>query len=456
MRAVAAYIAAPRRRSAPVTFHLFVFQVMSKPNFNSLPGFRDFAPRDCAIRNYLFETWRGVAQRYGFVEYEAPIVESTELYLKKTGDELPTQLFRFEDQGGRDITLRPEVTASLARMVGANQRNYPKPMKWFEIGPCFRFEKPQKGRTREFIQFNADIIGEADPAADAELIALAIDTMLALGFTKKDFVIRASDRESWLRFCSERGIEDTTAFLQIIDKIERDKPEVLAEKLAKYDLTEEQVREFINDPANASPAFQQIQADLTARGLGEYLQLDLTIVRGLAYYTGTVFEIFDTSKSMRAIAGGGRYDELIKGLSDGAVDLPCTGFAMGDVVIRNFIEETPHALMQLECWLQNQPACEVYVVVADEDQRPNALKAIADLRTAGIKVDFSMTPTKFNKQFKSAQSSGARFALIIGAEYPEMQLKILESRTEVTISAEESVVEVIQERLTQPDGPLIA
>ena len=167
---------------------------MADKRFQSLPGFRDFAPRDCAIRNYLFDAWRKVATLYGFSEYEAPILESTELYLKKSGEELPTQLFRFTDQGERDVTLRPELTASLARIVAGNQRDFPKPMKWFEIGPCFRYEKQQRGRTREFIQFNADIIGEADPGADAELIALAIDTMLALGFSAEDFVIRASDR----------------------------------------------------------------------------------------------------------------------------------------------------------------------------------------------------------------------------------------------------------------------
>ena len=162
---------------------------MAEKRFQSLPGFRDFTPRDCAVRNYLFSIWRDVARRYGFTEYEAPIVESTELYLKKTGGELTTQLFRFEDQGGRDITLRPELTASLARIVGANQRDFPKPLKWFEIGPCFRYEKPQKGRGREFIQFNADILGEASASADAELIALSIDTMLALGFRQGDFII---------------------------------------------------------------------------------------------------------------------------------------------------------------------------------------------------------------------------------------------------------------------------
>jgi len=393
---------------------------MADKHFQSLPGFRDFTPRDCAVRNYLFSVWRDVAHRYGFTEYEAPIVESTELYLKKSGGELTTQLFRFEDQGGRDVTLRPELTASLARIVGANQRDFPKPLKWFEIGPCFRYEKPQKGRGREFIQFNADILGENSASADAELIALAIDTMLSLGFRKDDFVIRASDRESWLTFCSQHEIADPAEFLPLIDRLEKLKPEILDEQLAAFGVTREQVDAFVNDPENASAAFREIQQDLNARGLGDFLELDLTIVRGLAYYTGAVFEIFDIKKSMRAVAGGGRYDGLLSTLSNGATDLPATGFAMGDMVIRNFIEETPNAKMEMEAWMARNPACDVYVIVADEDKRYDALGVIARLRNAGIKTDFPMSPLNVGKQFKKADQSGARLALVVGNEFPEI------------------------------------
>lgn len=428
---------------------------MADKRFQSLPGFRDFTPRDCAVRNYLFSIWRDVAHRYGFVEYEAPIVESTELYLKKSGGELTTQLFRFADQGGRDITLRPELTASLARIVGANQRDYPKPLKWFEIGPCFRYEKPQKGRGREFIQFNADILGESSASADAELIALSIDTMLALGFQEGDFVIRASDRQSWLHFCKTHSISEPSEFLPIIDRLEKLKPEVIDEKLAGFGITREQVDTFISDPANASDDFQSIQADLVARGLGPFLELDLTIVRGLAYYTGAVFEIFDIKKSMRAVAGGGRYDGLLATLSNGSADLPATGFAMGDMVIRNFIEETPHAKMEMEAWMARNPACDVYLVIADENQRANALGVLAQLRRAGISTDYPMSRLNVGKQFKKAEQSGARFALVIGAEFPEMQLKMLTSRTEETIHPNTDIITSIQKHLDSPDGPLI-
>ncbi len=431
---------------------------MAEPAFQSLPGFRDFIPRECAVRNYLFETWRQVARRCGYTEYETPILEDTGLYLKKSGGELSAQLFRFEDQGGRDVTLRPEVTASLARLVAQHQRDFPKPIKWFEIGQCFRYEKPQKGRGREFYQFNVDILGEAGPAADAELIALAIETMLAFGFVAGDFVIRVSDRKAWMDFATRHGIADDAVpeFLGIIDKLEREKPDVLKTRLAAFGLTPESVRDFIANPANASSAYDAILADLTARGFAGFAQLDLSIVRGLAYYTGVVFEVFDAKKSMRAVAGGGRYDTLVSTISGNGVDLPATGFAMGDYVIRNLIEETTHAAMQMEVWLQrNAAACDVFVVVADDTKRPEALRLVTDLRRSGIAADLPLAPAKVPRQFQSAERSGARFALIVGAEFPALKLKILASRAEETGHAD-TAIPWITDRLQQPDGPLLA
>lgn len=431
---------------------------MAAPAFQSLPGFRDFIPRECAVRNYLFETWRSVARRCGYMEYETPILEDTALYLKKSGGELSSQLFRFEDQGGRDVTLRPEVTASLARVIAQHQRDFPKPIKWFEIGQCFRYEKPQKGRGREFHQFNVDIFGEAGPTADAELISLAIESMLAFGFVAGDFVVRISDRQAWIDFAGKNGIAEDRIpeFLGIIDKIEREKPEALEQKLGTFSLPIESVKGFIADPANASSAYLAIKEDLTARGFGDFVELDLSIVRGLAYYTGVVFEVFDSRKSMRAVAGGGRYDTLIDTISNGAVDLPATGFAMGDYVIRNLIEETAHANMQMEVWLQrNFAGCDVYVVVADETKRAETLKLVTDLRRAGISTDFPLTATKVAKQFQNAEKTGARFALMVGAEYPELKVKILSSRTEASGDAADAV-EWITGLLHQPDGPLLA
>lgn len=431
---------------------------MAAKSFTALTGFRDFTPRDCSLRNYLFETWRDVARTYGFVEYDTPVLEDTGLYLKKSGGELSSQLFRFEDQGGRDVCLRPEVTASLARLVAQHQRDFPKPLKWFEIGQCYRYEKPQKGRGREFYQFNVDILGEAGPHADAELIALAIDTMRAFGFKQEDFMVRVSDRQAWLDFASEHGIseEQIPELLQIIDKLERAKPEVSAEKLAALGLDLATVESFIKNPDSASFAYESIHEDLEARGLAEFIELDLSIVRGLAYYTGVVFEVFDRSKSMRAVAGGGRYDTLVSTISNGSVDMPATGFAMGDYVIRNFIEETTDPRMQMEVWLQRQAAaCDVYLVLADDSKRPEALNILSDLREAGISCDMGFAGGKVAKQFKRAEQSGARFALIIGSELPELKLKVLASHTEENCHAL-GLADWLTDRLQQPDGPLLA
>lgn len=431
---------------------------MADISFQTLPGFRDFLPRDHAIRQYLHETWRATARRHGFVEYETPLLEDTGLYLKKSGGELSTQLFRFTDQGERDVTLRPEVTASLARLAATHQRDFPKPLKWFEIGQCFRYEKPQKGRGREFFQFNADILGEATAAADAELLALLIDAMRALGFQASDYVLRVSDRAAWAQYAERGGLTEAQLgeLLQIIDKWEREKPEVLEARLQGLGLSRQQVADFMGDPNNASAQFQAIAADIDARGLEVNLRWDLSIVRGLAYYTGVVFEVFDARGSMRAVAGGGRYDHLVAAITDGAVDLPATGFAMGDYVIRQLIEACPHALMQMEVWLQRyQPACDIYVVVADELQRPAALRLITELRQLGVRVDFPLVAVKMNKQLQKADQSGARFALIVGSEYPLLKCKVLSSRTEQSWDREAFLAEVLL-LLARPDGPLLA
>ncbi len=406
---------------------------MPDARFQPLPGFRDFAPQECAFRNYLFNTWRRVAHRYGFVEWEAPTLEATELYLKKSGGELPTQLFRFIDQGERDITVRPELTASLGRIAAAYQREYTKPLKWFEIGSCFRYEKPQKGRLREFVQFNADILGEAGEGSDAELIALAIDCMREFGFTSEDFVVRVSDREVWLRYAAENGVPEERVgdFLAVIDKFERDRPEACQEKLDAFGMKRDDLVSFIqNPPAGCSPRYDAVLAELEARGLAEFVQLDLHVVRGLAYYTGLVFEIFDKGRSLRAVAGGGRYNGLVATLSNGAVDMPATGFAMGDAVIAHLIEACPAARALRDAALKPN-ACDVCLVLAAPEMRPQMLALASALRDAGVRVDLPLSPAKMGNQLKRAEKIGARYAVVIGSEYPEVELKNLSTRESV-------------------------
>lgn len=403
---------------------------MPDARFQPLPGFRDFAPQEYALRNYLFSTWRRVAHRYGFVEWEAPTIESTDLYLKKSGGELPTQLFRFTDQGERDITVRPELTASLGRIAAAYQREYTKPLKWFEIGSCFRYEKPQKGRLREFVQFNADILGEEGAGSDAELISLAIDCMREFGFSSDDFVVRVSDREVWLKYAAEHGVsgERTGDFLAIIDKFERDRPEYCQEKLDAFGMKREEIVDFIaNPPAGCSPRYDAVMEELKARGLEDYVQLDLSVVRGLAYYTGLVFEIFDKGHTLRAVAGGGRYNGLVATLSNNAVDMPATGFAMGDAVIAHLIESCPTAKVLRDAALKPD-ACDVCLVLAEPGKRAQMLSLASSLRDAGVRVDLPLSPAKMGNQLKRAEKIGATYAVIVGNGYPEVELKKLATR----------------------------
>ncbi|MBE6416857.1 MAG: histidine--tRNA ligase [Akkermansiaceae bacterium] len=418
---------------------------MANLKFQPLPGFRDFAPQEFALRSYLFNTWRKVAHRYGFVEWEAPTVEPTELYLKKSGGELPTQLFRFQDQGERDITLRPELTASLGRMVASYQMDYAKPLKWFEIGSCFRYEKPQKGRLREFVQFNADILGDAGEGSDAELIALAIDCMREFGFTSADFVVRISDRDVWTGYALQHGVpEDRVGdFLAIIDKFERDRPEVSQKKLDVFGLKREDLEAFIlNPPAGCSPRYDAVYAELAARGLAEYVKLDLYVVRGLAYYTGLVFEIFDKGHGLRAVAGGGRYNGLVSTISDGSVDMPATGFAMGDAVIAHLIDECPAARALRDAALKPN-VCDVCMVLAAPEMRERMLALASALRDAGLRVDLPLAPAKMANQLKRADKIGATYALIIGAEFPELELKKMSTRESVKTNIEGLMEELL-------------
>ncbi len=404
-----------------------------------LPGFRDFYPEETARRNYIVSTWRTVARRYGFLEYDGPMLETVELYKKKSGGELVGQLFDFEDKGGRHVTLRPEMTPTLARMVIARERDYKKPIKWFCAPQFFRYEKQQRGRLREFCQFNADIIGEASLAADAELIALTIDLLRAFGFTQDDFVVRISDRNAWLAFLRAKEVDEDRApdFLPIIDKIERDPEEVIRKKLEPFGISLEEVRAFIANPSEHFDDFRTLSAELDARGLSGFYQLDPTIVRGLAYYTGVVYEVFDRQRTLRALAGGGRYNHLLRELSDGKLDHPAIGFGMGDVVLSELIAITPHALEQQRAWLARETAADAYLVIASEARRPEALGLARQLRNAGVRLDFPLAPMKFGKQFQAAEALGARHAIIVGDEWPLVKFKTLATREEITLPHEE-------------------
>ena len=409
-----------------------------------LPGFRDFFPDDCARRNYILETWRGVARRYGFVEYDGPVLEPIELYKKKSGGELVGQLFDFTDKGARHVAMRPEMTPTLARMVAARERDFKKPLKWFCVPQFFRYEKQQRGRLREFYQLNCDILGEASAAADAEMVAVLIDMLRGFGLGEKDFVVRLSSRTAWQQFFAQAGgkAEDEYEFFQIVDKAERNPPEKTDAALAKFGLNAQQVLDFMRSKT-ATAELAPILADLAARGLGGFVEIDYAIVRGLAYYTGVVFEVFDRSKNERALAGGGRYDKLLSLMSDGKVDLPALGFGMGDVVLANLINDTPAAKAQLDAWLARERAADVYVVIAKEERRAEALGVVQRLRDAGQRTDFPLTAAKVGKQFQTAEQLGARVTVLIGDEWPQVKVKTLATREEVLVDANEVLAHLL-------------
>ena len=392
----------------------------------ALPGFRDFYPDDCAFRNAIFAKWRDVAHRYGFVEYDGPPLEPLDLFTKKSGDEIVTQLYHFKDKGDREVALRPEMTPTLARLVTARHKDFKKPLKWFSIPQVYRYERPQKGRGREHYQFNCDIIGEAGLEADIELIALVIDALRAFGLTEKDFVVRLSDRQFWADFMNAKSVPEDQryAFIQAIDKSEREPREKTAEKLGP--LAPEVFA--ILDDANStkSERLDTVETGLRHRGLQDYVKRDYTVVRGLAYYTGVVFEVFDRSGEFRAIAGGGRYDTLLKNL--GGVDLPALGFGIGDMVLGD--------ILRSKNWKPLSSAqASYYFVIADEAYRPQAMALAQAFRNSGKTVDYPLIPTKVGKQFQNAEERQFSHAIIVDAniESGRFEIKNLATREQMSV-----------------------
>ncbi len=417
-----------------------------------LPGFRDFYPADLAVRRYIFDTWRNVARTFGFAEYDGPTLESVELYRKKSGGELVGQLFDFVDKGKREVALRPEMTPSLARMVAARERDFRKPIKWFSIAPFFRYEKQQDGRLREFVQLNCDLFGDRSVAGEAEMLTLAIELFRAFGLGPSDFHLRVNDRRVWEDFLRARGISEPARheeFLQLIDKLEREKDENTAVRLEGFGVTPGELQEFLSRPA---PVFDALIAELELRGLREFVRFDATIVRGLAYYTGLVFEVFAPVHG-RALAGGGRYDELIKTLSDGSADLPALGFAVGDVVLEKVLRASPAAAARMELAVARLESLDVYVVIADEARRGDGLRLAGVLRSAGLRVDYALGSLKIGKQFQVAGHLGARFALTVGAEWPEVKLKNLVTRVEASLPADPAQIEAACRAVPMPPEP---
>ena len=402
------------------------------PDIQSLPGFREFYPEERAVLGHIFDVWRRTCRRYGLREWESPVLEPLELFTEKSGEEIVRQLFNFEDKGGRPVSLRPEMTPSLARMVGAKANGMAKPIRWFAIGENYRYEKPQKGRLRAFYQLNADLLGEAGPAADAELIALCADCLIGFGLVPADFKIRISDRTLWFKYLESQGVPEAhaTAVLGVVDKLERGSPADLlqamtqalagtacdAAKLLADVRAFAAIRSLVDLEKIAATdgamlarlaEWKQLLTTIESLGFIDCVTIDLTIVRGLAYYTGFVFEAFETGGEARALAGGGRYDTLVKKL--GGPDLPAVGFGMGDVTLRDLL-----AAKNLIPAYADGP--DFFVMILGNDVRASALEDVAKLRRAGFRVEYNLRDGKFPKLIQSAETAGAKFALIFGGE----------------------------------------
>jgi histidyl-tRNA synthetase len=395
-----------------------------------LHGFRDFYPAELAQRNWLCARWREVVRRYGFVEYDGPPLEPVELYTAKSGPEIVEQLFDFTDKGGRHVTLRPEMTPTFARMVGAKAAALRKPVRWFSVPQLFRYEKAQQGRLREHFQLNVDIVGEADVTADAELVACAIDIMRACGLTSADVRVRVSDRRllgAWLRALGVPDAAHDTAF-KVLDKLERQPAEVSREKLLAAGVPESGIVALL---AAATTTFDQVEALVSAGDSAEYardfrrfmgyvdalvgeggwLHFDLSIVRGLAYYTGIVFELFDAQGKFRAVAGGGRYDNLLGAI--GGQSLPALGFGMGDVVLSLLLADRGKLGSEgtgLDYWIAAQGG--------DAASLPQVMHVAAGLRARGHRVEYALREQSASKQLKAAAAAGARFAVLLPPATP--------------------------------------
>ncbi|HIB09022.1 MAG TPA: histidine--tRNA ligase [Gemmatimonadetes bacterium] len=422
---------------------------MATSVFARLPGFRDFPPEDFALRTHICEAWRRVSRRYGFLEYDGPPLEPMELYVQKSGGEIVDQLYSFVDKGNREVSLRPEMTPSLARILGARSRGMSKPIRWFSLPQLFRYERQQRGRLKEHFQWNVDVVGEAGLAADAEILAVAIDGLRELGLTSEDFVARVSDRGLVQMLLGTLGVPEdaVAAALAVADKLGRTPEVSVRERLVADmgfpdDLAERILEVFLapsledldaqlcsnRQVSERIESFREFLARLDAMGLGEYVEVDLKIVRGLAYYTGVVFELFDRKGELRAICGGGRYDKLLELV--GGEPLPATGFGMGDVVLGELLADrglVPTFRRELD----------YFVVAVSPEERPEALRIAHTLRESGKSVAYSLREQSVVKQMKAAGREGASVVLILGPD--ELERGCLVAR-DMTSGEEREVV----------------
>jgi len=418
----------------------------TKTSLSPVKGMREFYPEQLALRHYIYAQARRASEMFGYREWEAPYVENIDLYAAKSGQELvDKQSFVFTDRGGDQITLRPELTPSLARMIARKQNELAFPVRWWQFGPFWRYEQPQKGRTREFFQWNIDLLGANSPEADAELIAIGAEFLRSVGLGPAQATILVSDRRLMEAEIAALGVppEERVTVSGVVDRRSKMQPEAWEAYALETGLSREQLaglKRVLDDRDlwQKSPELTRVFTALEALGVAEYAQFDPNIVRGLLYYTGTVFEAYDVSGSVRrAIFGGGRYDNLLSDV--GGEPLPAVGFAMGDVVIGIILQEKG-----LVPPFEPSPA-PVLVTIFDESLWRDAYALAAGLRAEGLLVAVYPEPAKLPRQFKYADRLGLRVAVVVGpdeAAAGEVTLKDLRKGEQRTVKRSEAAQQI--------------
>ena len=383
-------------------------------------GTRDFFPDEMRLRNWLFEVWRNVSEQAGFEEYDTCVLEHEELYVRKTGDEISKQLYSFEDKGGRRLSLRPEMTPSLARLVLQQEKSLSFPIKWFSMPQCFRYERMTKGRRREHFQWNADIIGQHEVVAEAEILMLLISACESMGLSTNDFRVFINDRRILNAILSQINVPQVlhSEVMVIMDKRDKIPPEALSKMLEEMRMTTKQVGQ-LNEYLSKSDLeelrenlkntegieeLQHLMKLMETAGYKNYLQFDISIVRGLSYYTGAVFEVNSPEKQHRAICGGGRYDSLLS--TYGGETVPAVGFGFGDVVVLDVLKE-------LERFPELPRKLDYTIIPFANEQIGTALKIAAELRLQGSTVDCNFSMKKMKKMMQQAHESGAAKAILL-------------------------------------------
>ena len=410
-------------------------------------GTRDFYPEDMRLRNWLFDNFDDAALLHGFQEYDAPVLESEELYTRKQGEEITQQLYNFKDKGDRKVALRPEMTPSLARMVMSRAGVLPMPIKWYSIPQCWRYERTQRCRGREHYQWNVDIWGTDAISADAELISVLVTFFRSVGLTEEDLVIKMSSRKVLEEVLGSLGLEGDifAKTCIIVDKMDKLPADVVSEQLGDLGLEKSAIQtiqstlaikdmnsleETLGKESAAVTELTSLFSALEAYGISGWIEFDASIVRGLAYYTGPVFEAHDRAGELRAICGGGRYDKLLSTL--GGKDLPATGFGFGDMVIMELLAEkglVPELIGGVDD-----------VVISLSPELRNAAMSVAtSLRNTGKSVDLVLEDKRLKWAFKHAERSGAqRLVMVMPDEWKEGKVKIkdLESGEEIEVSVD--------------------